>query len=102
MSFIPLRIEIVLKLLAGFPDRCLRGPVLVAILEDKTNISLKFLRTVVVAVDDLGFDGREIHRTLDDIEIVGDIVHGRVDGMLERADETGPEARARRSSLAQE
>jgi hypothetical protein len=94
MSLSPLRIEVMLEILTHLPDRIILRPVLVAILKDESDIRLELARCRIGAITHLGPDGVEIHGVLDDVEVVGHVVRDGVDGVLEWADETRPEAGA--------
>jgi len=94
VSLSPLRIKVILEILTHLPDRIILRPVLVAILKDESDIRLELPRCRIGAVTHLGPDGVEIHGVLDDVEVVGHVVRDGVDGVLEWADETRPEAGA--------
>lgn len=90
----PDRVEVVLKVHTVLEDSIILGPVLIAVLEDLTDISLELRGGGVLVSAHLALDGAQVHRSLDDIEIVGDVVDGRINGVLEGSDEASPEARA--------
>jgi len=94
MSRVPLLIEVVLEVLALGVDWIALLPVLVAILEDLADIFLKLSRGGVLVSFHLALDGRQVHGSLDDFEIVGDVVGDRIHGVLECLDKSSPVARA--------
>lgn len=79
-----------LQLLACLPDSIVLSPVLVAVLEDQSDVALEFCGGGVLGAVHLGLDGLEVHGLLDDGKVVGDVVADRVNGGFERADEAGP------------
>lgn len=92
MSISPLRIEVIFKLLAGLPNGVVLGPVLIAILENAPNIFFELATSLVDPVIHLSPNGIKIHWMLNDIEVVWYIINGRINGVLEWADKTCPEA----------
>jgi hypothetical protein len=92
MAITPLLIKILLKRLTSIPDPIVSRPVLIAILEDESNIRLKLRTRRILTGSDLGLDSIEIHRAFHDVEIVRYVVDGWVDGVLEGSDEPRPEA----------
>jgi len=94
VSRTPLSVEVVLELKTALEDLVILGPILVAVLENLTNVSLKLRRRSILVASHLALDGAEVHGTLDDIEVVGNVVTGGINRVLERANETSPEARA--------
>lgn len=99
MSRTPLGIEIVLKVNTVLEDWIILSPILVAVLKDLTDISLKICpRSIVVSVH-LGLDSAQVHGPLDDIEIIGDVVDSGINGVLEGADKASPKARTLEHAL---
>jgi hypothetical protein len=94
MSRTPLCIEVVLKVDTVLEDRIILGPILVAVLEYLTDISLKLRRRSILTSVHLALDGAQVHGPLDDVEVVGDIIDSGINGVLEGSDETSPEAGA--------
>lgn len=94
MSRTPLCIEVILKINTVLEDRIILCPILIAVLEDLTNISLELCRRSILMSVHLALDGAEVHGSLDDIEIIGDVVDGGINGVLEGSDEASPEAGA--------
>jgi hypothetical protein len=94
VSRTPLSVEVVLEVDTVLEDRVILSPIFVAVLEDLTDISLELrARSILVSVH-LGLNGAKVHGTLDNIEVVGDVVDGGVNGVLEGSDEASPEAGA--------
>jgi hypothetical protein len=94
MPSIPLLIEVILKVQTILERFVILSPILVAILTDEPNIRLEFGCSGIFTPVHLALDGTKIHRALDDIEVVRDIVRDGINGVAERSNETSPVARA--------
>jgi len=92
MSRAPLGVEVVFEVNTVFENRIILCPILVAVLKYLTNISLELRRRSILVSVHPSLDGAKVHGTLDDIEVVGDIIDGGINGVLERSDEASPEA----------
>lgn len=81
-----------LQLLASLIYVILRLPVVFAVLKDEVHISEELLVAGIHIGIHFALDGREIHGLGDFLEVVWDVVHDGVDGVLEGADQAGPES----------
>ena len=99
MSRAPLGVEVVLEVNTVLEDRIILSPILVAVLEYLTNISFELRRRSILVSVHLSLDGAKVHGTLDDIEVVGDVIDGGINGVLEGSDEASPEAGALEHTL---
>jgi len=94
MPSIPLLIKVILKVQTILERFIILSPILIAILTDEPNIRLKFGGSGIFTSVHLAFDSTKVHRSLDDIKIVRDIVRDGVNGVAERSNESSPVARA--------
>ena len=95
MSRVPLLVEVVLEVLALGVDWIALLPVLVTVLEDLADVFLEFSGRGVLVSLHLALDGRQVHGSLDDFEIVGYVVGDRINWVLECLDKSSPVARAK-------
>jgi hypothetical protein len=101
MPFSPLSVEVVFELLTVLPDRVVLSPILITVLKDEPDICFELARSFVYSVNHLGPNGAEVHGALHDIEIVWHVISSWINGLLERANETSPEARSANHALYQ-
>ena len=66
-------------------------PVCEAILKDLPHVLEKFVLIGVHPAIHLALDGTQVHRLLDPVEVVGNTILLRYDGLLEGADQSSPE-----------
>lgn len=93
MSIIPLLAEVFLESLAVLEYRILVGPILVAVLEDLTNVGEELGRGRVLVSFHTTSDSHQVHWTLDDCEVVWHTSGDGIDRVLEVSDESSPVAR---------
>ncbi len=91
----PLLIKVTLELLALCIDGIILRPILVAILEDQSNIVLELPSRGVFVPLHLTFDSRQVHGLLDDFKIIGDIVEDWVNRVSNTLHKARPVARAK-------
>jgi hypothetical protein len=94
MPSIPLLIKVILKVQTILERLIILSPILIAILTDEPNIRLEFSRSGIFTSVHLSFNSTKIHRTLDDIKVIRDIVRDGVNRVAEGSNKSSPVARA--------
>jgi hypothetical protein len=94
MPSIPLLIKVILEVQTILERLIILSPILIAILTDEPNIRLELRGSGIFISIHLAFNSTKVHRALDDIKVIRDIVRDGINGVAEGSNESSPVARA--------
>lgn len=86
-----LLLERLLQFSTSSPHGMILSPVGVAVVEDLIHVGEKLVLIGVLVAIHLVFHRAQVHGLLDLLKIVGHTIRNGIDGLFERANQTGPE-----------